>query len=323
MNKCIPLFFSILLSLFFLSSCHEDKDEFIPDGDFEYVGNINSLKNTLSPPYETHTLHLENSLKTYPINHISSLKAGAENFFNSDGEHYTGEFSFSIKHSETTSEWIGLNYNFKTESGYLDAHYVQKISFRDADGRHLTINSDNPPVIRLEFELEVKEPRIFKLESSSGKWSTHSDILPFTYWEKEDANGEIVEVSGYEFEVSNKLLYAIGHEFMLEPEVKVCVQLPKGFTSSNTTTYVVFKNHNTLINLNHWDNKNKYLACNNILKLPANEFVDVVSISGLSGNRYFFDSRVNYLDESEEQLFDLDPVKKNLSTILNRLNLAE
>nr|MBS0038339.1 hypothetical protein [Saprospiraceae bacterium] len=325
MNKNLK--FKILPALFFavflLSGCMEEKDIFIPDGNYEFVGNVNSLKNTLAPNYETYDFEIKDTQDYFQLNQSTYLLAGPDNFVSQNGEAYDGEVTVKLKSSQNVSEWIGLDFSFQSENGYMDVLFTHKLFFRDGQGHKLEPNKDNPPVLGIPVDQEIKEARYFYQTNESVRWTASDEVLQYTEWEAVNDDGELKTITGYQFPLEESSWYALGQSFDLTPNSRICIQLPEGFTASNTTTYVIFKHYKTIVNLNEWDAKNQYLACNSRFLIPANEFVDIVSISGISGNRYFFDSSVEYVDHDPEQLFELYPTKRNMNYILTKLNLTD
>ncbi|TVQ45864.1 MAG: hypothetical protein EA362_08075 [Saprospirales bacterium] len=313
------IFFIVLIIFtFLLTACVKETDYFIPDGTFEFVGDVQALRQELRPETVFVNFEMPEEETIIPISDRVHLLVDEGTLLDEDGNSFSGEVEVSLRTAAEISEWAGWDFSMITEDGFLDAIASQKIKFHSADHIKLKINPDNPPLIRWLSEEERKEVYLFKRDKGSYKWNFHSTDVVFV--EREEITDGVAETTrGYEFTISDEGWYTIGTELLMPHGSDICLKHSEGFTKKNTTSFVTFKNHNTLVILNGWDTANPYKNCNSLLRLPINEDVKVASIAGISGNRYFFDQVSFNLSPSEIEI-EMNPKRNSLNQILNRLN---
>ena len=313
------IFFIVITTFaFLLTSCVKESDYFVPDGTFEFVGDVQALKQELRPEPVLTSFEMPEDKTIVQVSDQLQLVMDEGTLLNEDGDFFSGGVDVRLRTAAEISEWAGWDFSMITEDGFLDAIASQKIEFHSDDHMKLSVNPDNPPLIRWLSEEERKEVYLFKHDKESYKWIFYSTDVE--YVERESIVDGVQETTwGYEFTVSDEGWYTIGTELLMPHGSDICLIHTEGFTRKNTTSFVTFKNHNTLVILNGWDADNPYKNCNSLLRLPINEDVKLASIAGISGNRYFFDQVSFNLGQSEIEI-EMNPKRNSLSQILNRLN---
>lgn len=312
------LFIIILSFSLFTTSCIKEKDYFLPDGTLEFVGDVQALKLELRPDPINYSFEMPTEETIIPFTEDFHLILQQGSLLDQNGEVYTGEVNALLRKANSPSEWAGWDFSLITEDGFLDAISSQKILFHSSENNKLMVNEDSPPVIRWVTLEEKDKVALFRFDQQDKKWKFFSAEVQFTEREMM-VNNEPEMVAAYEFSLLDYGWYTIGVELLKPQGSNLCMNHPEGFTKSNTTSFVIFENYNTVIMLNDWDEDNPYKNCNQLLRLPINEDLKVASIAGISGNRYFFDLRSINLNSSEIEL-EMDPKRLSFNQILNRLN---
>jgi len=313
------IFFKVLFifSLLF-TSCVKEKDYFLPDGTIEFIGDVQALRQNLRPNVVSLSFEMPVEPALIPLSGRVHLVLEEGTLLDGNNEVYRGQVDVQVRTAASISEWAGWDFSMITEDGFLDAIGSQKIDFKSSENTHLKINLNNPPIVRWVSSNQRNQVALFKMDKQDGKWKFYSSQVEYN--EREFmVDNQPESISAYEFTVEDNGWFTIGIELLKPHGADICLNHSEGFTKRNTTSFVVLKNYNTVVILNDWDTDNPYKNCNSLLRLPLNEDVKVVSIAGISGNRYFFDQKNINLNSSELEL-EMDPKKSNLNQILQRLN---
>ncbi|TVR81733.1 MAG: hypothetical protein EA409_06210 [Saprospirales bacterium] len=305
----------------FASGCFENEDYFVPDGHFTYVGDVQKLKSQLKP--EGHVINLTEleGDSAILIDGGVTLMVNPENFLDGDGSPYEGEIELYVIPTEKITDWVGFDQSFMGENGLIDLLFALNIKIDGREGRPAFINIENAPKIRLESNQTDRQLNYFDQMDQYGiygQWSLNEEnkIVP-DEWMEEDETGQPVLKTGFVYTLLSSGWHAIGQESNLVGEVSVCFELPPGFTSGNTTTFLVLRNINSVVQLREW--KDRYTSCNTELLIPRDEAIDVVSISRFSGERYFLSFQTVIADQ-DQLLIHLNPKRASWNSILDKVN---
>lgn len=316
--------YSLLLFLtmaVFSVGCFENEDYFVPDGHFTYVGDVQKLKSELKPEGFVINLSAIEADTMIPIEGGVTLLLHPENFLDVDGNPYQGEVELYIVPTEKVTDWVGFDQSFMGETGLIDILFALNFKIEGRDGHPAFLNTDNAPQIRIETNQTDKQVNYFDQidqEGIYGQWSLNDEnkIVPIE-WMAEDDSGHPVLKTGFSYTLLSSGWHAIGQESGLVGEVSVCFELPPGFTSGNTTTFLVMRNINSVIQLREW--KDRYISCNTEILIPRDQAIDVVSISRFSGERYFLSMHTVIADQ-ENITIQLNPKRASWSNILDKVN---
>ena len=318
-NSTVAL--ATVMSMLLLTACFKDEDVFVPDGDFEYAGNIQNLKTDLKPSYTGVTDIYLTEEQLLRLDEETTLVASPGNFLNDAGEVVNDDINVFFLITRNPSDWIASDLSFMGEKSLLDVFFASKLVAKDSLGNTLRINPDNPPSLRVEYNniQTMMDRTLFALEGE-GELETWSPVPDFEMepivW-FEESNSEEVRKEGVEFTVGQTGWHALAEEIDLDPEVMACASLPEGYSSGNTVLYVIMSNYQSVVRLNSWSKNND--ICNPYFLLPRDQAVDIVSISSFTGNRYFFAMNQVILDQTENHT-NLNPVKRSLSHIQEQIN---
>lgn len=311
----------MILSIGF-TSCFEDEDIFIHDGKSEFAGDISKLKKSLQSEAINHELNIQDLDTFLRLNEQYIITLTEENFLPVDSLSLPSQIEISFYTANKHTEWIGNGFSFIGEQGVIDVLSAAKLKICSVDGEKLNLNPDNLPEIIIEAPSQNGDLEFFIPEDNRktniSNWKSVPGIeIERISWEEEDGNGMWVQKYGYQYPLQHTNWHLIGVESGLPNEVSLCANLPEGFTNNNTATFVLLKNFNSILSLDDWESY--YNSCNFSEKLPLDQAVDIISISGVSGNRYFFDMKQTVLD-TEDYTIHLDPKKHNLSFIKEQIN---
>ncbi|GEM_PF-2408542 len=319
-NSTVAL--ATVMTMLLLTACFKDEDIFVPDGDFEYAGNIQNLKSDLKPSYTGFAdLYIEEE-EILRIDDVTSLIVNPGNFLDDAGEPANENIKVFFLVTRKPSDWIASELSFMGVNSLLDVFSANKLLAKDSLGNELNINPDNPPSLRVEYSnvQTMTDKTLFTMEGERdmATWSPVSDSnIETIVWYEENDDGEEVQKEGIRFSVGQTGWHALAEEIDLEPEVMACASLPEGYSSNNTVLYVIMSNYNSVISLNSWSKNND--ICNPQFLLPRDQAAEIVSISSFTGNRYFFAMNQVVLDQSENHT-NLNPVKRGLSHIQEQIN---
>ncbi len=319
-NSTVAL--ATVMTMLLLTSCFKDEDIFVPDGNFDYAGNIQNLKSDLKPSYTGFSDIFLEEERLLKIDDETTLVVGPGNFLDDAGEPANDNIKVFLLITRKPSDWIASNLSFMGENSLLDVYSANKLVAKDSLGNDLSINPDNPPSLRVEYSnvqtMTGKELFTLEGESDLATWSPVSDLYMETLiWYEENEEGEEVRKEGIQFSVDQTGWHALAEEIDLDPEVMACASLPEGYSSNNTVLYVIMSNYQSVVRLNSWSKNND--ICNPYFLLPRDQAAEIVSISSFTGNRYFFAMNQVILDQSENHT-NLNPVKRSLSQIKEQIN---
>ncbi|TVR85837.1 MAG: hypothetical protein EA411_12130 [Saprospirales bacterium] len=318
-NSTVAL--ATVMTMLFLTGCFQDEDIFVPDGNFEYAGNIQKLKSDLKPSYIGISVIFLEEEQVLKIDDETSLIVKPDNFIDATGEFVNDNLKLFFLITRNPSDWIAAGHSFMGEKSLLDVFAANKLIVRDSLGNELSVNPDNPPVLRLEYHnIQAMERSIFIRdgESDLATWLSVPDAeIETLIWYEDNEDGEEVRKEGVEFPVNQTGWHALAEEIDLDLEVMACASLPDGYSSNNTVLYVIMSNYQSVVRLNSWSKNND--ICNPQFLLPRDQAAEIVSISSFTGNRYFFAMNQVVLDQSENHT-NLNPIKRGLSHIQEQIN---
>ena len=282
--------FILFLFIFVLPSCYKDHEVFIPNQ--QYVINNDLLLTSLFGSPESYVVDVDNQ-------HIISLPGDIviewpnNNVRDIENNLITGKIKIEFK--EYTKPRAGLmNCPVTwTYNQWINSDRIIYLKLTQ-DGKIIQLNQPLTIYLSVSSSSEPKDVQLYTLNREGGVpiWnesSAHPEQLQFGNWSISESGKVTKEIIGYKLilnPIHDWLMIGQPTGIRLESNFKCVVDLPEGFSDSNTLVYFIGNKNNLVFKLDYVSSNNQFYTSMSV----KDKYIDgkIVLIGQISENEYYF-----------------------------------
>ncbi len=267
-----------------LVACGEDTERFVP---LENAPTQEALIKLAPPLFEN--FKLDNTTTSIASQSNVNFDIDMNTFFEPSETVNESSYDLQLLEYKEFAQFLTQGLSSDAELGYSEIKYSFLID-ANANDESLSIREGEHITVRIPSE-DLGDIGLGKafFKSETLDWSFNefkiNESIKFTSWKALNSDGQLMDVTGYEFKIYETGWYVMADIQRSSFELTdICIQLSEDYDHENTVTYILSKNNSYLFKLNNTESSDLQCGYNIPYVKPDAMILNVF----YSDNKFFY-----------------------------------